>query len=82
MEDTLSIEKGSEDGQKYCGPRIYVINDPVPCWASIERNILTIRSDLVSDFEEVADVTITVILANSVTDDFELADLRTFHSCA
>ena len=46
VEDTLSIEKGSEDGQKYCGPRIYVINDPVPCWASIERNILTITVNI------------------------------------
>ena len=55
LKDTLSLEMEPDgDGISYCGPRIYVLNEPKPCWAALEGDKLTIYSDLITDAEEIA----------------------------
>jgi hypothetical protein len=69
---------GIEDGMRYCGERLYTLNDPVPCWANIERNELTIMSDVITDGEEVATLSITVTLINTITEP--LSSYKSSHS--
>ena len=54
--DTLSMEVYEGDGMSYCGPRVFTLLEPHPCWASIRGNQLTIYSDLITDQEEIADL--------------------------
>ena len=69
---------GIEDGMRYCGDRLYTLNDPVPCWANIERNELIIMSDVITDAEEVATLSITVTLINTITEP--LSSYKSAHS--